>query len=206
MNLFDLPLEELNKVREVCSYMLAITRKRIPDRRLSSSDEVILNTTDFDLLLISNSLVLKRKPDKPNEGFWDTRFAFAINYSDMTDDRPYSTRYNTDKNRYLIRHSSSNSIMLCTDRTIFYNSPTGNEEYIDVLVENDDFTEMEGEIFQKSLVQSKDFMNIIMLNYLLRREVPYMYKEPDITFHGFESEIGLVYKAYDYIEELRKLC
>lgn len=206
MNLFDLPLEDLNKVREVCTCMLAIARKRIPNRRITDMDVDLISTKDFNLILMNNSLALKRSVLKPTENKWSARFAFVVNYGDMTDDRPYSTRLNTDKGRYLIRHSSSNSILLCTDRNIFYNSPTGSEEYLDVLLENDDFTQMEGEIFQKSLMYSKEYMNIIMLNYLLRKDVPYMYKEPHITFHGFESELDLVYKAYDHIEEISKLC
>lgn len=206
MNLFDLPIEELNKVREVCTCLLAIARKRIPHRRITDMDVDLLNKPDLNLILMNNSLALKRSVLKETENKWSARFAFVVNYGDMTDDRPYSTRLNTDKGRYLIRHNYSNSILLCTDRNIFYNSPTGSEEYLDVLTENDDFTQMEGEIFQKSLMYSKEYMNVIMLNYLLRRDVPYMNKEPDITFHGFESELDLVYKAYDYIEELRCLC
>lgn len=205
MNLFDLPEKELFDFKEVGLVIRDIALSRIPNRRLSASDQVIYSTEDFEVLLISNSVVLKR-PAAENENKWFSRFAFAANYDNINDDRQWSTRLNVDRDRYVIRYTWSNSILKVTDRSVFFNTVQGNEEYIDVINETINYCDMEPEIFQRALIEDKNTMNTVMLNYLFRRDLPYHQAEPGVTLHGFLNGLELVAKAIPHIQELRKLC
>lgn len=205
MNLFDLPERDLFNIKEVGLCIRDLALSRIPNRRISASDQCIYSTEDFHILLISNSVVLK-KPQVVGENKWSSRFSFAVNYDDMNDDRPYSTRYNADRERYVIRHSYTDSILKVTDRNVYFTTVKGDEEYIDTIQEFINYSDMEPEIFQRSLVETPDIMNVIMLNYLFRRDIPYMHTEPDITLHGYLTELELMLKAFPHLEEIRKLC
>lgn len=205
MNLFDLPKKELFNIKEVGLCIRDLALSRIPTRRISDSDECIYSTKEFNILLISNSVVLKT-PVKEGENKWSTRFAFAANYDDMNDDRPYSTRYNYERERYVIRHNSSDHILKVNNNDVFYTSVKGNEQYIEPILETPIFSDMEPVIFQRSLIEPPDIMNVIMLNYLFRRDIPYMHTEPDITLHGYVTELELMLKAFPHLEEIRKLC
>lgn len=206
MNLFDLPEKELFDFKEVGLVIRDIALSRIPNRRLSASDQVIYSTEDFEVLLISNSVVLKRPAGSATRRSRFSRFAFAANYDNINDDRQWSTRLNVDRDRYVIRYTWSNSILKVTDRSVFFNTVQGNEEYIDVINETINYCDMEPEIFQRALIEDKNTMNTVMLNYLFRRDLPYHQAEPGVTLHGFLNELELVAKAIPHIQELRKLC
>lgn len=206
MNLFDLPEKELFDIKEVGLVLRDIALSRIPDRMLSASDEVIYSTEDFQVLLISNSVVLKKRKYDSGENKWSTRFALAANYDDMNDQRPWSTRLNVDRGRYVIRYTWSNCILKVSDIDVYYSTVRGDEEYIDIVEEHINYSDMEPEIFQRSLIESADEMNVIILNYLFRRDLPYHQAEPGVTLHGFLTELDLVAKAVPHIQELRKLC
>lgn len=206
MNLFDLPEKELFDIKEVGLVIRDIALSRIPDRMLSASDQVIYSTEDFEVLLISNSVVLKKHIQDGSNNKWNTRFCFAANYDHMVDERPWSTRYNVDRDRYVIRYTWANSILKVNDRNVFFSSVQGNEEYIDVIEEHIHYSDMEPEIFQRALIESPMQMNVIMLNYLFRRDLPYHQAEPGITLHGYLTELELLSKVVPHIAELRKLC
>lgn len=206
MNLFDLPEKELFDIKEVGLVLRDIALSRIPDRRLSACDEVIYSTEEFEVLLISNSVVLKKKKFDPGVNAWSSQFALAANYDNINDQRPWSTRLNTDRDRYVIRYTWSNCILKVSDRNVFFNSVQGDEEYIDIVEEHINYSDMEPEIFQRALIESADEMNVIILNYLFRRDLPYHQAEPGVTLHGFLTELDLVAKAVPHIQELRKLC
>lgn len=206
MNLFDLPEKELFDFKEVGLVLRDIALSRIPNRTWLASDQVIYSTEDFEVLLISNSVVLKRPVGSATRRSRFSRFAFAANYDNINDDRPWSTRLNVDRDRYVIRYTWSNSILKVTDRSVFFKTVQGNEEYIDVINETINYCDMEPEIFQRALIEDKNTMNTVMLNYLFRRDLPYHQAEPGVTLHGFLNELELVAKAIPHIQELRKLC
>lgn len=206
MNLFDLPEKELFDIKEVGLVLRDIALSRIPNRMLSASDEVIYSTEDFEVQLISNSVVLQKRIQDGSHNKWHTRFSFAANYDKMIDERPWSTRYNADRDRYVIRYTWDNSILKVYDRNVFFSSVQGNEEYIDVIEEHIRYSDMEPEVFQRALIETPMVMNVIMLNYLFRRDLPYHQAEPEITLYGYLTELELMAKVVPHIQELRKLC
>lgn len=206
MNLFDLPEKELFDIKEVGLVIRDIAMSRIPYRKLSASDQVLYSTEEFSVLLLSNSVVLKRTATSPGDPRWSPRFGIAAKYDCLGDERHWSTRYNSDRSLYIIRNTWSNSILKVSDKNVFIHSVQGDEEYIDVIEEHIRYSDMEPEIFQRALIENEDDMNAIMLNYLFRRDLPYHQAEPGVSLHGYLTELELISKVVPHIAEIRKLC
>lgn len=202
MNLSDLSYDELMKIKEVGLFVRDVAYRILPHRSISSADEVLYRTEDYEILIISNSIILQKNE---NTLAWLTNPSLAVTFSELDKGVPYSTSFRSYNKRYLIRWSIENKILVANKPNISFNNITiTDESYIEVLNEYDTFEEMQGEIFQKSLVLNSDEMNVALLNYLFRKELQYSQSDEEFIFTGHTDEVGVMLKVHESLEDLRK--
>lgn len=212
MNLSDWSKDDLLRIKEVGLVIRDIALDCVGNnRKVIDTDRTLFECDEFKLDKISNCIILRKRVVDVND--WAVRFSFAVNIDEFTDKRQFSTRYQADTKRFCIRRSLYNSIMKVNSNNVWYTNPCGTEEYIDVLQERDDIHEMEGEIFQRSLVLDDEEMNAAIMNYLFRQDVPYLVldnadgcvvSDPrEVLFIGYAQELDTMLDAYDYLDELK---
>lgn len=203
MNLADLPYCDLMKIKEVGLAIRDIAIHNAmsfhPMESIERKSNIIRNDK-FTVKYIGSSVALIQ-PSHDIGTAWSS-FSFAVNTSEASDKRVWSTRLQEDTKRYCIRESTDNKILLVDKHKAFFCTPQSDDRYLETLSEYDDFENMQAELFQKSLVLNTNEMNTLILNYIFRKEFNSVLYTIMI---GYTDNVHLMLEAHEYIEELRNV-
>jgi|AGFT01.1.fsa_nt_gi hypothetical protein len=199
MNLADCSYLEWLAVQEVCLLIRDIADYMVLDD-VTQMDAVLYESSKYKILKIQNSIALQLNSEDVN---YYNSFIVAANTDPMDDNRPYSTRYQSDKKRMCIREGSG-EILVVNDRNWFWRDIQGDEVYLPTLIHVNNEEELRGELFQKGLVYSTDEINAMVLNFMLKDTL--CEENHTKVYICFANSVQKIYDAHSELQEMKKKC
>lgn len=198
MNLADCSYLEWLAVQEVCLFIRDVCDEMILDD-VTQMDAVLYESDSFKIMKISNSIILQ---DNLDVDIRRDTFIFAANADPMDDNRHFSTRWHWNTSRVGIREGNGN-ILKVDSTNWFWREPRDEDEYLPTLVHVHNEEELQGELFQKSLVYSTEEINVMIMNFMLKDTLGECNTK---TYVGLIDKIDRIFAARAELPEMMKKC